>query len=31
MAHEALQAAKPHALVEKVREQTNGLANGDLR
>jgi very-short-patch-repair endonuclease len=31
MANEALQAAKPHALVEKVKEQTNGLANGDMR
>jgi hypothetical protein len=31
MANEALQAAKPHALVEKVKEQTNGLANSDMR
>ena len=31
MAQEAPQAAKPHALVEKVKEQTTGLANGDMR
>ena len=31
MAQEALQAAKPHAFVEKVKEQTNGLANGEMR
>ena len=31
MAQEALQAAKPHALVKEVKEQTTGLANGDMR
>ena len=31
MAHEALQATKPHPFVDKVKEQANGLANGDMR
>ena len=31
MAHEALQATKPHPLVDKAKQQTNGLANGDMR
>ena len=31
MAHEALQTPKPHPLVDKVKQQTNGLANGDMR
>jgi very-short-patch-repair endonuclease len=31
IAHDALQAAKPHPLVDKVKEQTNGVANGDMR
>ena len=31
MAQEALHAATPHALVEKMKKQTNGLANGDMR
>jgi hypothetical protein len=31
MAHDALQVAKPHPLIDKVKEQTNGLANGDMR
>jgi hypothetical protein len=26
-----LQATKPHPLVDQVKEQTNGLANGDMR
>jgi hypothetical protein len=31
IAHDALQAPKPHPLVDKVKEQTNGVANGDMR
>ena len=31
MAHEALQVTKPHPFVDKAKEQTNGLANGDMR
>ncbi|MGC2522906.1 MAG: hypothetical protein WA417_09750 [Stellaceae bacterium] len=31
MAQEALQSAKPHPLVDEVKQQTNGLANGDMR
>jgi hypothetical protein len=31
MARDALQAARPHPLVAEVKEQTNGLANGDMR
>jgi hypothetical protein len=31
IAHDALQAAKPHPLVDKVKEQTNGVTNGDMR
>jgi very-short-patch-repair endonuclease len=31
MARDALQATKPHPLVDQVKEQTNGLANGDMR
>ena len=31
MAHDALQAAKPHPFIDKVKEETNGLANGDMR
>jgi hypothetical protein len=31
MAHDALQGTKPHPLVDKAKQQTNGLANGDMR
>jgi hypothetical protein len=31
MARDALQVARPHPLVDQVKEQTNGLANGDMR
>lgn len=31
IAQDVLQAAKPHALVETVKQETNGLANGDMR
>jgi very-short-patch-repair endonuclease len=31
MARDALQTARPHPLVAEVKEQTNGLANGDMR
>jgi very-short-patch-repair endonuclease len=31
MAHDALQAAKSHPFIDEVKEQTNGLANGDMR
>jgi hypothetical protein len=29
--HDALQVAKPHPFIDKVKEQTNGVANGDMR
>jgi hypothetical protein len=31
IAQDVIQATKPHAFVETVKEQTNGFANGDLR
>jgi very-short-patch-repair endonuclease len=31
MAQEALQSAKPHPLVDEVKQQTDGLANGEMR
>jgi very-short-patch-repair endonuclease len=31
IAQDVLQADKPHALVETVKQETNGLANGDMR
>jgi len=31
MGRDALQATRPHPLVDQVKEQTNGLANGDMR
>jgi very-short-patch-repair endonuclease len=31
MAHDALQATKLHPLIDKVKQETNGLANGDMR
>jgi very-short-patch-repair endonuclease len=31
IAQDVMQAAKPHAFVETVKEQTNGLTNGDRR
>jgi hypothetical protein len=31
MAQDVIEATRPHALVESVKEQTNGLTNGDLR
>lgn len=31
IAQDAILSVKPHALVEKVRVQTNGIANGDMK